>query len=160
NAPSGAAASSTSVVLIADTANRRIRRADYPSCLDRDGDGFGSIVSTVCVGGTQLDCDDLNPARFPGNPEICDGIDNDCANGVPADEVDADHDGVRVCEGDCYDFDGGSIAPPVAITGLDVDPTYLDASGEVRFIWDGQEATAGSGVIYDIFSGSAGSLRD
>lgn len=36
---------------------------------DGDGDGFSS-----CDG----DCDDTNPAIFPGNPELCDGIDNNC----------------------------------------------------------------------------------
>jgi hypothetical protein len=25
-----------------------------------------------------VDCDDSNPNRFPGNPEVCDGIDNNC----------------------------------------------------------------------------------
>ena len=41
--------------------------------IDADVDGFASPGS----GG--LDCDDTNPAVFPGAVEICgDGIDNDC----------------------------------------------------------------------------------
>ena len=58
---------------------------------DRDGDGVSAAV----------DCDDEDPNRFQGNPEVCDGVDNDCDEevdeGPPPDAptwtVDADGDG-------------------------------------------------------------------
>lgn len=52
---------------------------------DVDGDGHGTPAGSVqaCVppmGSVTVgdDCDDSNPQRHPGRPEICDGIDNDC----------------------------------------------------------------------------------
>lgn len=63
--------------------------------LDVDGDGF-------C---TDDDCDDGQATVYPGAPEICDGLPNECAApgwpALPADEVDADGDGALVCGGDC-----------------------------------------------------------
>jgi len=41
------------------------------ACTDFDEDG----VAGDCL---PLDCDDDEPASFPGNDEICDGLDNDC----------------------------------------------------------------------------------
>lgn len=59
---------------------------------DEDNDGVSSF----------LDCDDQNPNIFPGNPEICDDMDNDC-NGQADDNlvftdyfVDQDGDGFGV----------------------------------------------------------------
>ncbi len=54
---------------------------------DDDGDGFGSPVGARmgCISSPPadhvpnlLDCDDREGARFPGNVEVCDDLDNDC----------------------------------------------------------------------------------
>ncbi len=63
---------------------------------DGDGDGWSS-----CEG----DCDDGDAERWPGAPEACNGIDDDCDGHVADSEQDADGDGLRGCEGDCGDDD-------------------------------------------------------
>jgi hypothetical protein len=52
---------------------------------DADGDGFGdrSAGTTACEQpdgyvSNSTDCDDDDAQAFPGNPELCDGIDNNC----------------------------------------------------------------------------------
>ena len=77
-----------------------------PRYADRDGDGVGAELAgcvwfAVEVGG---DCDDADDTVFPGAPELCDGLDNDC-DGVVAGEQDEDADGARVCDDDCDDDD-------------------------------------------------------
>lgn len=80
---------------------------------DRDLDGDGHVDSACCnrrddgemVCGS--DCDDLNPARNPGVPEICNGIDDNC-NGL-IDEGFAVQRFYRDADGD---FFGDPTSPP------------------------------------------------
>ena len=59
-------------------------------------------TSAVC-----LDCDDADPNNFPGNPEVCDGADNDCdaTTVFSGEDTDGDSDSVITCL-DCDDADG------------------------------------------------------
>lgn len=67
---------------------------DNPDQGDVDDDGAGDAC----------DCAPTDPARFPGSPEVCDGIDNDCDGFVPGPEVDVDADGFPFCA-ECNDTD-------------------------------------------------------
>lgn len=87
---------------------------------DADGDGVSECDD---------DCDDSDADRFPGNPERCDGLDQDCA-GTEADEADDDGDGYLACEpcdgGACSSYlrGGGGCAcdatqsPTAALAGV------------------------------------------
>ncbi len=149
----GALGDTTSVIVEGDTVNIRLvsdysvaeagYHVDYieimgdAGCADDDGDGVDSCS----------DCDDADPNNFPGNPEVCDGADNDCDfvddNGLAFVDYWADGDGdgygddsglpTATCDGapvgmvdnngDCDDGRGAvnPAAGEVACDGLDND---------------------------------------
>ena len=80
--------------------------ASLGACIDLDGDGYGKPGAAACPNGAAIDCDDAHAAVYPGAPQICDGLNDNCnAAGwpaVPPNEVDVDGDGHPVC-GDCND---------------------------------------------------------
>ena len=73
---------------------------------DSDGDGYVECTwagnDPLILGGE--DCDDNDATVWPGNVEICDGIDNDCDSSTD-ENVDGDGDLESACAGDCDDND-------------------------------------------------------
>ena len=71
-------------------------------CEDSDSDGYGDPGSTACTY-PERDCDDANPDVNPGALEVCDGVDNNCAEGVdeePGASASCDND--WYCDGEEY----------------------------------------------------------
>ncbi len=101
---------------------------------DADGDGFGTALDVVwaCEAAPgrslhQTDCNDVLPQVFPGAPEICDRLDDDCDGVLPLIEQDLDVDGMTPCEGDCDDATASTAADAPELCN-DIDD---DCDGQV-----------------------------
>ncbi len=101
---------------------------DLDDCTDADGDGYGSTLffPPACL----AECDDGRTEVFPGAPQVCDGLNNDCDDPswptLPADE--------------CF-----------PITNL----TSLSESGQVRLNWD---MPPGGADLFRIYRGTRDDL--
>ncbi len=105
------------------------------ACLvDMDGDGFDSTV----------DCNDTLATCYPGAPELCDGIDNNCDGIIPIEEFDNDGDGITACEGDFDDTDINSYpGAPEVCDGIDNDGDGIIPADEIDNDGDGYSVCMG-----------------
>ncbi|MCP4448399.1 MAG: hypothetical protein GY811_24115, partial [Myxococcales bacterium] len=106
----------TSALLIPLTMSLAACGEDAPRELgpddDIDGDGFSE---------NEGDCHEDNRSIYPGAPDPCDGIDQNC-DGVPDELFDGDNDGFTTCGGDCRDNDNTSNpGASEVVDGLDND---------------------------------------
>lgn len=137
-------------------------------CVDRDGDRHGDPTRMRTVARCELlpgevpearcdDCDEterLGARRFPGNREICDGVDNDCSTprSQIAPDEDADGDNYAPIEASCAGR-GEAGAPEGAMRRGDCDDSARAINPGARELCDGDDSDCSSG-------GGAGHARD
>ena len=83
--------------------------------VDGDGDGYGdaTLSELHCAlpegfSENNTDCNDADITTYPSAPEICDGLDNDCDESIPQDEMDGDGDGYISCIFDATIWQGST----------------------------------------------------
>ena len=95
------------------------------TCTDIDGDGY--YIESACG---PVDCNDNDPAIYPGATELCDGKDNQCPGDVGYGQIDEDplasedcnnRDNNKFCNGEerCEFGICVSGSPPVCADGID-----------------------------------------
>jgi nitrous oxidase accessory protein NosD len=116
--------------------------------VDMDGDGHNPIGD---CGAQADDCDDLRMDAYPGAPELCNGLDDDCDGQVPVDELDVDGDGIAACDGDCDDDDDQIFPGQIEnCDGIDEDCDGLVDEGlSVDVDGDGYSPSGVCGLIGD-----------
>ncbi len=118
------------ILLAACLINTELYKERMDAVTDDDGDGLND---------DQGDCDDADPASFPGAAEVCDGRDNDCDGGIDDGDFQAE-----TCDGldnDCNGSIDEGIAEVEACDGIDnncdgaideglATTWYLDGDGD------------------------------
>lgn len=98
-------------------------------CCDRDNDTYVGVNRPGCPAGT--DCDDNNMGIHPNATEVCDGVDNNCANGIDENAVCCYGDGsdayCLALKGSCgfyQDWNDGGICKPLSCMGCYIGGGY------------------------------------
>ncbi|MFH1426538.1 MAG: putative metal-binding motif-containing protein, partial [Candidatus Kerfeldbacteria bacterium] len=110
---------------------------------DDDGDGYSE---------NDGDCDDADANNFPGNPELEDGVDNDCDGTIDegTDAYDDDGDGKTENQGDCDDADATTYPGATELEdGVDNDCDGTIDEGTDAYDDDGDGKTENQGDCDD-----------
>jgi hypothetical protein len=95
---------------------------------DGDGDGYGAGTAVeACAAPTGHvdngdDCDDLDGAAYPGAPEICDTVDNDCDSSIDDDDPDLTEATTYWQDGDADGYGN----PSVSVAACSMPSGYVD----------------------------------
>ncbi len=123
---------------------------------DLDDDGYGDPnqpISTCSIGPNQSsnasDCDDTDPTIHPGAEEVCDGVDQDCDDGLPDGGID---EGVMLTW--YVDADGDTFGDPDAPVQACTQPDGTveddrDCDDTDATIFPGADEICGDGVDQD-----------
>jgi len=126
------------VTLLACTGGGKGDDDDGDDAVDGDGDGIDASE----------DCDDSDPAVFPGAVEVCDGIDNDCDDLIDDDDDSLDAataaDWYADGDGDGFGSDGDTAQACVVPEGFvdragDCDDTRADVNPDAQEICDDED---------------------